>query len=399
MRHDFGKYSRQTSGATTIIYALCLMPILAGLGLAVDIGRSAGGKTSVQSAIDAAVLASTRDLVNATLSDSEIVARAQNYFLTDMAHSDKSMTCQTPVVTLDRANFAIEVQADCSLPSTLAGLIGVSEFNFSESATAKASVTFLDVSLVLDVSGSMDGQKLDDLKDAATNAVNILIRPETGTRVRMAIVPYHSAVNIAPNADDIFSFFDHFEWCATERSGSLAFSEDAPGSMSHFPSDSSICPSARVAPLTNNKASIISDIASLNSSPLGSTAGHLGAAWGWYVISPEWNSIYGGDNAPHPYDKPDLTKAVILMTDGEFNTEYESSNGTSFEQAEAICTSMKAEGVMVFSVAFQAPTEGEAVLEACATSSADFYAAENATDLNEAYASIASQLAGLRLTK
>lgn len=398
MKHNFADYLRHTGGATAMIYILCLMPLMAGIGLAIDLGRSAGGKTSVQSAIDASVLASTRDLVNATLTDAEIIARAQNYFITDMQHSDASMTCQIPVVTLDRENFSIEVKADCTLPTTLAGLIGIQEFNFSETAAAEATITFLDVSLVLDVSGSMNGQKLEDLKEAATNAVNILIRPETGTRVRMAIVPYHSSVNISPNADDVFAFVDRFERCASERSGALAFSEDAPGSMSYFPSDPSDCPNARVAPLTNNKSSIISHIASL-SADTGSTAGHLGAAWGWYVISPEWNGIYRGSNAPHPYDKADLTKAVILMTDGEFNTEYESANGTSFEQAEAICASMKDEGVQVFSVAFQAPTEGETILQACATTASDFYSAENADDLNEAYQAIASQLAGLRLTK
>ncbi len=398
MQRTFYRFVRHSGGATAMIYALCILPILTGIGLAVDLGRSASGKTSVQSAIDAAVLASTRDLVNATLSDAEIITRAQNYFLTDMQHASKAMTCQTPVVTIDRVNFNIEVKADCSLPSTLAGLIGIQTFNFSETATAEASITFLDVSLVLDVSGSMNGQKLTDLKQAATNAVNILIRPETGQRVRMSIVPYNSAVNIAPNADEIFSFSDRHEWCASERSGTLAFAEDAPSHGARFPSIPSECPNQRIAPLSYNKASIISDINSLTADT-GSTAGHLGAAWGWYTISPEWNSIYSGSHAPHPYDKTDLTKAVILMTDGEFNTEYEPANGTSFEQAEAICTSMKSAGVKVFSVAFQAPTEGQTILQACATSSDDFYAAENSADLNEAYQSIASQLAGLRLTK
>lgn len=382
-----------------MIYALCLLPILAGIGLATDFARSAGGQTSVQTAIDAAVLASTRDLVNADMTDAEIIGRAQTYFLTDIMHADKAMTCADPVVVLDRVNFSIEIQASCTLPAILAGLIGVEQFAFTETATAEASITFLDVSLVLDISGSMAGAKLTALQDAATDAVNILIRPETGNRVRMALVPYESGVNIAPNADDIFSYFDRFERCASERSGALAFSDDAPASGSRFPSDATNCSDARVTPLTFNKSALISDISALTANPVGSTAGHIGAAWGWYTISPKWTSIYGGSNAPHPYNKEDLTKAVILMTDGEFNTEYDLANGTSSEQAEAICAAMDDEGILVFSVAFQAPPEGEAILQTCASSTENFYSADDSEELAAAYQAIASKLSGLRLAK
>ena len=59
---------------------------------------------------------------------------------------------------------------------------------------------------------------------------------------------------------------------------------------------------------------------------------------------------------------------------------------------------MKKEGVIVYSVAFQAPKGGKDVLKSCATSADTFYDAKDGTQLKQAYADIASQLSNLRLT-
>ena len=63
-------------------------------------------------------------------------------------------------------------------------------------------------------------------------------------------------------------------------------------------------------------------------------------------------------------------KAVILMTDGEFNTQY-SALGSAAQQASRHCDAMKADGVVVYAVAFQAGAASEALLRQCASSSAD----------------------------
>ena len=59
-------------------------------------------------------------------------------------------------------------------------------------------------------------------------------------------------------------------------------------------------------------------------------------------------------------------KIAILMTDGEYNTQYDvngintdrtpgagaAANGTSATQAKALCTGMKAKGIEVYTVGF-----------------------------------------------
>lgn len=396
MKNGFQSYLKNNAGNTTLIFALCLLPILAGIGMALDLSRAQSSKTSIQNAIDAAVLASSRDLVNATLSDAQVIQRAKDYFLEDVKLSSTGTSCDEPTITLDRANHALDIAVNCSLPTTIAGLTGIDKFDFSETAQAKAAVTFLDVALVLDVSGSMAGTKLADLKVAAQDALDILITPESGDRVRMSIVPYSSSVNVDPFADDVFDYHDRHEWCVSERAGSLAYAETQPGGHNDFPSLATECPAQFVTPLTYNKTTLTNQINALTAS--GGTAGHLGAAWGWYTISPLWTSVWSTSSLGHDYDMPYLTKAVILMTDGEFNTQYDNTVGTSNEQAEGICDAMKAENIQVFSVAFQAPPAGETILQTCASSTDHYYNATSSTELKEAYRSIASQLTGLALT-
>ena len=54
----------------------------------------------------------------------------------------------------------------------------------------------------------------------------------------------------------------------------------------------------------------------------GSTAGHIGTAWGWYMISPTFSYLWPTASQPAAYGEDHLFKIVILMTDGEFNTFY-----------------------------------------------------------------------------
>src|SRR3546814_14572183 len=100
----------------------------------------------------------------------------------------------------------------------------------------------------------------------------------------------------------------------------------------------------------------------------GSTAGHIGVAWGWYLVSPNFGYLWPFESQPMEYNQIHLgqkvMKVVIIMTDGDFNTIYHDgviaknstgggasgssgekinengTNGSPFAQAEALCTNM-----------------------------------------------------------
>ncbi len=147
--------------------------------------------------------------------------------------------------------------------------------------------------------------------------------------------------------------------------------------------------------LSSNELSIKSHIAGLNAN--NGTAGHLGIEWGWYLISEKWDDVFDGSAKPLPYDEPDSVKAMIIMTDGEFNSQYHGSMGNSEQQAKKLCDEIKKESVVIYTVAFDAPKKGEEVLAYCASGVEFAFKAKNGQELIDSYKAIASSISDLRI--
>lgn len=170
-----------------------------------------------------------------------------------------------------------------------------------------------------------------------------------------------------------------------------------------FRNNYATCRDSGPVPLTDDKASLKAHVNSLTAG--GGTAGHLGIAWGWYLISPNWSSIWPTASKPWNYDEVNATKAVILMTDGDFNREHASASKDSFHQAMDLCDQMKEapSNVTVYTVGFQVPDsvqktgDGKTILEYCATSPAFAYSASDGDQLLQVYKEIAQSIADLRI--
>jgi len=144
-------------------------------------------------------------------------------------------------------------------------------------------------------------------------------------------------------------------------------------------------------PLTDDKIALNEYIDDLDAG--GMTAGHQGTMWGWYLISPNWGDIWaaeaGEGSRPWAYNRPDTSKALIMMTDGSFNQRFHTDQGTSSEQAIETCATAKANGIVVYTVAFQAPSDATATLEACASGPEYSHTPDNSEELEQAYQEIA----------
>ena len=213
--------------------------------------------------------------------------------------------------------------------------------------------------------------------------------------------------------------------CVSERAGAQAYTDAAPNASArvgrNYPSTSgNLCPSATILPLSSNRSALKSAISGL--SVAGSTAGQIGMAWGWYSVSPNFNSLWSSSPAG-PYAPEDTLKAVIIMTDGEFNTPYNSgviaqnagsgsggtndkinqnsTNGDPFSQGEALCDAMKAAGVIVYTVGFQISSGGNAaaLLADCASSPQHAHLPSSGSDLSEAFAAIGRDITSLRISR
>ncbi|MBB4081884.1 Flp pilus assembly protein TadG [Brevundimonas lenta] len=217
--------------------------------------------------------------------------------------------------------------------------------------------------------------------------------------------------------------------CITERTGADAYTEKTPAGGRwlgrHYPNTSGgACGlGPTIMPLSSDAATIKTRIGNFVSS--GSTAGQIGIGWGWYMLSPEFNSIWPSGSAGD-YNPAKLLKAVVIMTDGEFNTPYCSGvipdnwgAGTSaaqridctedgvsryedpFAQSRKMCEAMKLKGVIIYTVGLQIDANGDAadLLEDCASSRDNFFMPASGADLSDAFAAIGRDIVQLRISK
>ncbi|MDB5470956.1 MAG: pilus assembly protein TadG [Caulobacter sp.] len=211
--------------------------------------------------------------------------------------------------------------------------------------------------------------------------------------------------------------------CVSERSTN-PYNDLSPATTllgTNYPASGNPCLTNTITPLTSTKATLTSAISGLSAS--GSSGGHIGVAWGWYSISPNFSSIFTGTSLPASYTAPHLKKVLILMTDGEYNSSYCSGviaqdsttgsgstsdhincnapNGNTYAQAGLLCTAMKQQGVIIYTVGFQvgSDTNAQTLVNGCATDAQHVYLPATGTALLDAFDAIGADIASLRISK
>jgi Mg-chelatase subunit ChlD len=142
-------------------------------------------------------------------------------------------------------------------------------------------------------------------------------------------------------------------------------------------------------PLSTDWAALHSKVDAMT--PTGNTNVTIGMAWAWQTLSP-----VAPMNAPEP--APDLDKVIVLLTDGD-NTQNRFTNSASSidSRTEKACANAKAANINVYTVRV---INGNAdLLRGCASKPEMFYDVDEAAQLNSVFASIAQNLANLRIAK
>jgi Flp pilus assembly protein TadG len=438
-------------GNTAIIFALSIIPILSIVGVAIDTQMTVTQKNKVQAVVDSAVIFGSRSM-QAGASRTDVTKEVTSYVAALLKQQSNSLDCAP--VALEYADDAEDINASifCSQPTTLSNLFGQSKMNFRVRAGSTYGIGKVEVAFVFDVSGSMGSKgKMGDLKAAALDAVKMLL-PDTydtskSDDVRLAMTSYDTMVNAGnyfkavTNENPTRTYTVTYDTeekvctktnkkgkckktkkvetteeasktitntCVKERVGSDAFTDEDPGpgawleaAEAEYDEDDDkwsveTCNSIGPLPLTDNRSALNAYVNNLDD--FGMTAGHMGMAWGWYLIAPEWDSVWPSASRPLPYDEPDAAKAIILMTDGEFNSYFSSGQGNSFDQAKALCDAAKDKHIVIYTVAFQAPPQGKEILDYCASSADHAFSPEDGQQLKDAYSLIAQSISDLRIT-
>jgi hypothetical protein len=213
--------------------------------------------------------------------------------------------------------------------------------------------------------------------------------------------------------------------CVSERTGAEAYTDAGPGVAyvgRNYPGSGNPCLENQIVPLSNDKEALKDYVDDLEAS--GSTGGQVGVAWGWYLLSPEWD-LWPADSVPAAYGTDKLKKIVVLMTDGEYNSPYcngviaqdatdgsgstsdhincDATNGNAYAQSEALCDAMKAPGkdIEVYTIGFRVDDypRGEDLMEYCATDESHFYTADDGAELRRVFDLIANNVSEIYLSQ
>ena len=496
------------------IYAVAFLPVALSAGAAIDYARGAMVRATLTQALDAAGLAVGS---SGNLSTDDATALAQTFFSANY-RLDSSFG-RPASVSLVQNGQDFSLTTNVPMPTTMLQLAGIDTIPVTSSVMVTRNSMNIEVALALDITGSMSGQRLTDLKTAAKSLIDMVVQDvQSPTYSKVAIVPYSMAVNVgsyagqvrgaitggttitgasktspvvitAPghafqNGDVVYitgvagmtsinnkaftvtnrttdtfalsgvngTYYSSYTgsgtaWCTTpgcqyyyfrsatgtyntyqvstcvtERT-SNAYTDDSPATTllgRNYPAASTNpCLGNTIVPLSTDKTSLDSLVDGFAAS--GSTAGHIGIAWAWYLLSPNFGTLWPSGSAPGSYTERTLMKFAIIMTDGAFNTPYcsgviaadaasgsDSSSthnscnapgGSSIAQAKQLCTAMKAKGIVVYTVGFDVADNQTAidVLTTCATDSNHAFFPATGGDLKDAFSDIAQQITNLRV--
>jgi Flp pilus assembly protein TadG len=391
------RFASEERGTVAVLFGLMFMVLVLMTGVAVDHSRLIHSQSKIAAAADAAALAAGRGLLDGRMTDDEIKDMALKYFNENLGAGGKFGDINQVRIAVNRQTGTVTVDVDAELPLTITRVAGFETFDVPVKSATIFDQKDIELGMALDVTGSMAGQKITDLKLAAKDLVDILL-PDGGTqnKIRIGLAPYAAGVNAGAYAAAVTNNVSTA--CVRERAGAERFTDATPGASAWIGYTNRMsCPSATIEPMTTDSDVLKAKIDTFTAR--GGTAGHLGAAWAWYLVSPEWASVWPSDSRPVAYSDDKTVKAIILMTDGEFNTAYVAGNGNSPTQAQNLCSEMKGKNVVVYSIAFQSPADAEALLRQCATSADHYFSASDGETLRTAFQSIATNLNKLRLTQ
>jgi Flp pilus assembly protein TadG len=161
-----GRFRSDQRGNIAVIFTIALLPILTGIGCAVDYSRATQLRSKLQSAADAASVGSISKTspafiaASAMSSDGPIpvgVTDATNIFKGNMANeSGYTLNSVTPTVAKVAGIVTSTVQYSGTLPAVFLGVIGVGNMTVTGTSTATVNMPlFVDFYLLLDNTPSM----------------------------------------------------------------------------------------------------------------------------------------------------------------------------------------------------------------------------------------------------
>lgn len=361
-------FHKGESGAL-IVFGIVLFTVMLMLGgMAVDVMRHERLRTELQNTLDRSVLAAAS--LKQTLNPEDVVV---DYFTKaglaeylTLAEADEGLNYRI-----------VNARAEAESHPFFMHLLGIDNFPAAAASSAEQRISNVEIVLVLDVSGSMEGDKIANLKSAAKEFVDTVLGDGGSDHVSIAIVPYAAGVNLPESLRTKYNatyqhgisqvnclqissaLYANSGISRTLELPMVAYADSESGTVrgssstqNMYVSETSTSESSGATPLvrpcgtnsppagvthennmvrlpSNDPVQIKAWIDGLDSD--NGTAIMAGMKWGLALIDPSARTVYEdliGEAAipaeftgrPYDYNQDDTMKVIVLMTDGENTT-------------------------------------------------------------------------------
>ncbi|WP_170428232.1 pilus assembly protein [Ruegeria arenilitoris] len=359
------RFARDEEGGVFTIFVLTgFLIIICLTGMGADIMHFERDRANLQATLDRAVLAAA-DL-DQELPPKDVV----------MAYVEKSgikgKLTKDPVVTPGFGSRRVTAEAEVVVKTAFMYLAGIPELKASVTSTAEESVGAIEISLVLDMSGSMGDpsaeagkKKIQVLREAAVEFVNTMYEKENPEKISISIIPYATQVNAGENIlGKMTNVTSEHNYSHCVNFSGTDFSKHALSPTAtlertaHFDRYRSryrsgqweenkypTCatrPGSEITPVTNDIATLHAQIEALTAQ--GNTSIDIGMKWAAALVDPEFRPVISAlanqkkdpdseaedaptvvpkefANRPKEYTS-DVQKVIIVMTDGYNTSQY-----------------------------------------------------------------------------
>jgi len=368
-------YRKDEQGGILAFYVVMFMLMMVGGGMSIDFMRHEMKRESLQSALDRGVLAATSNAqttgatsaAEIAAAELEAIATVRSYITISGFDPDAAGVTITPNITA--LSQRVDASSNFAVDTYFLRLSGIDILNGAAASAAAISASKIEISLVLDVSGSMDfdvidpdtgnilGRRIDFLQTAAKDFAATLLNGTRSNYTSMSIVPFSGQVALPGSMAIEYTNFGLYDAGAGtynpwhDYSNCMEFNavdylttsfdkNQSRDQYEHFnlwggrgggrPSEQvSYCPgsNSEILPLANNLNIIDNMIDDLT--PQGSTNTWTGIKWGVTLLDPDSDSLVANlsdvdplfAGRPAAYSDVDTLKFLIVMADGQNTAE------------------------------------------------------------------------------
>lgn len=402
----FQKLVRNTDGNVALIFGLAALPLTLVIGLAMDWSRTEGSRADLQLAADAAVLAAA---ANANLDKDDMEKLADKVFAANSAQFGWLASTRGKLVN---KGPKLRYDATANVPTLFGGLVGHGHIpvNVSAEAGMAGGKGGTEVVFMMDTTASMSfGVSWSTTIRAIEDALDDLKKYSDEDEFYVSLVPFSDRVNVGKAQTSwLTTPVPGWNGCVEPREenyagnpyeltdknpGQLKFKPNAPG---HYivPSLFAIygwanCPYPVIGPY-HDPDDVADKMSNLH--PGGTGRFDVGLAWGWRMLSENWQGYWG--ESGYPAKTGDRRKIAVFFTDG-YTEAYATEVGQSghpwgwnkgspkgFENFVRVCKGMKKDGIEVYAIYVKGNHRIVPYMQDCATDADHYFEVRNLTTLN-----------------